>query len=282
MHTLHTDDGARIAVYPMAGGDRSPPLLISHATGFHAHCYQPVADALGDRYCVSGLDHRGHGRSTPPPSWTVDWRAFGVDTRLVARELAPDGGLVGVGHSMGGAALLMAAHAEPDLFSHLVLFEPIAHQPRTSDLAAVDMRSLPIVQGALRRRRQFPSRQVAIENFAAKPPMSLMTPQVLADYVEHGFRPAVDDDGNEVIELRCEPEFEADIFMGGRDNGVWHLLPEIETPCTVIGGVVEPMQPSSSTEPIADALPHGTYVLLDHQTHFGPFSHPGELADLVP
>ena len=112
--------------------------------------------------------------------------------------------------------------------------------------------------------------------------MALMTPAVLANYVDHGFRPTVDEDGNDAIELCCAPEFEADIFMGGRDNGVWELLPEIRTTCTVIGGRVEPMQPSSSTQHIADALPNGTYVLLDHQTHFGPFSHPDEFGALVP
>lgn len=282
MIRLHTDDGASIAVHAMAGRADMAPLLISHATGFHARCYQPVADALGDRFCVFGIDHRGHGDSTAPPGWSVDWHRFGVDTLEVARTIAPEGGLVGIGHSMGGASLLMAAHAAPDMFSHLVLFEPIAHPPRGSGLTGVEMRSLPIVQGALRRRRRFPSKVTAHDNYASKPPMSQMTPEVLTNYVEHGFRDVIGDDGIAEVELCCAPEFEADIFMGGRDNGVWELLHEVETPCTVIGGHVEAMQPSASTEQIADELPAGRYLLLAHQTHFGPFSHPDELAALVP
>jgi pimeloyl-ACP methyl ester carboxylesterase len=282
LHRLTTTDGASIAVHPMAGGPDLPPLLVSHATGFHAHCYQPVADALGDRYRVVGFDHRGHGESAPPPGWEVDWRAFGADTADVAHSIAPDGGLIGVGHSMGGASLLMAAYAEPTLFSHLVLFEPIAHPPHTSDIGDRDPRDLPIAQGALRRRRHFPSRQAAIDNYAAKPPMSLMIPEVLANYVDHGFRTVADDNGTEQIELRCLPEFEADVFMSAGNSGVWFLLHQIETPCTVIGGRVEEMQPSASTAQIAGALPNAEYVLLDHQTHFGPFSHPTEFASFVP
>lgn len=281
MLRLATPDGAAIAVYELDGDGRHPPLLISHATGFHAHCYVPVARALGDRFHVFALDHRGHGDSALPDGWNVDWAQFGRDTISVAQTVAPHGGLVGVGHSMGGASLLMAAHARPDLFDHLVLFEPIANPPRADDLADVDMRTIPIVQGAMRRRRQFPSRRDARDNYAGKPPMSMMTDEVLNLYVEHGFREVIDEHGDPAVELCCSPAFEAEIFMGGRDNGVWELLADIDVPCTVIGGAVVEMQPSRNTEAIAERLPHGRYVLLDHQTHFGPFSHPDELAALV-
>lgn len=282
MLTVDSVDGVRLAVHEMAGSSASPPLLISHATGFHARCYLPLARALGDRFHVFGVDHRGHGASTVPDDWAVDWSRFGVDTVRVAEALAPDGGLIGVGHSMGGASLLMAAHARPGLFRQLTLFEPIAHRPAASDLAEVDMRDLPIVKGAFRRRRRFPSRADARANFARKPPLSLMRDDVLFQYVEHGFRDVVADDGSPVVELCCRPELEGGIFLGGRDNGVWPLLSEIDVPCRVIGGAVLDRQPSSSTEAIANELPHGEYVLLAHQTHLGPFSHPEEVAGLVP
>jgi pimeloyl-ACP methyl ester carboxylesterase len=278
---LDTSDGVSLVVHELAGSDALPPLLISHATGFHAHCYAPVARALGDRFHVWGLDHRGHGDSEVAAAWEVDWRRFGDDTLVVAERIAPEGGLVGVGHSMGGASLLMAAHADPTRFSNLVLFEPIAGPPRAGHLADVDMRSLPIVQGALRRRRRFSSRAEARENYAAKPPLSLMTDEVLDHYVEHGFRDVVDEDGSPAVELCCPPELEAAIFMGGRDNGVWELLAEIEVPCTIVSGQVLEMQPSASTGLIADELPNATFVLEADQTHFGPFSHPHALAALT-
>jgi pimeloyl-ACP methyl ester carboxylesterase len=279
--TVDSVDGVRLAVHEKAGSDTSPPLLISHATGFHAHCYQPVADALGDRFHVFGVDHRGHGASTVPDGWDVDWSRFGVDTVRVAEAIAPDGGLVGIGHSMGGASLLMAAHARPGLFRQLTLFEPIAHRPVGGHLADVDMREIPIVKGAFRRTRRFGSRAEARANYAEKPPLSLMRDDVLFQYVEHGFRDITDDDAP-AVELRCSPELEGGIFMGGRDNGVWQLLADIQVPCRVISGMVLDQQPSASTESIADELPNGEYVLLEHQTHLGPFSHPEEFAGLVP
>ncbi|MEZ5298069.1 MAG: alpha/beta hydrolase [Ilumatobacteraceae bacterium] len=255
---------------------RRSTLLISTATGFRP-CYRPVARALGDRFHVWALDHRGHGFSTVPPEWRVDWKPFGVDTALVAEHIAPDGGLVGVSHSMGGATLLMAAHADPGRFDHLVLFEPIAF-PGT-DYDPDPSEELPIAAGAA--TPQVPGRQAAVDNYAAKPPLALMLPEVLADYVEYGFADTTDDEGEPAIELRCTPEFEAAVFMTGGGNGVWDLLPEIETPCTILSGVVSETEPSRVSEPLAERLPNARYVRFDDQTHFGPFSHPAEFAALV-
>jgi pimeloyl-ACP methyl ester carboxylesterase len=281
MFHVTSNDGVSIAVHELAGTGDLPALLIAHATGFHAHCYAPIARALGDRFRVLALDFHGHGETAPVPDWTVDWSHFGDDAEAVAAAIAPDGALVGFGHSMGGAALLMAAHRRPDLFSQLVLFEPIAHVPVPSKLSEEEMRQVPIIAGALRRRRRFPSFQNAYENYRSKPPMSLMVDEVLRNYVDYGFHAIVDEHDQPAVELRCTPEIEAGIFMGGRDNGVWALLAEIATPAVVIGGRVEEMQPSSGTEAIADQLPNGEYILLDHQTHFGPFSHPDEITALI-
>ena len=69
--------------------------------------------------------------------------------------------------------------------------------------------------------------------------------------------------------------------MTARSNGLFDLLPQIETPCLVIAGRVEADEPSSQTSHVAERLPNAEYVQLDHQTHFGPFSHPDEIADLI-
>ena len=274
-----SSDGVAVAVHDLGGDRAAPPLLISHATGFHAHCYEPVAARLAEQFHVYGLDFRGHGRTLAPPDWRVDWSRFGDDALAVAREIAPDGGLIGVGHSMGGAALLMAAHRDPERFAQLVLFEPIAI-PESAPRVPMD--DHPIVVGARRRRRVFASYDDAIENFRDKAPLSAMTPEVLRAYVQHGFRPHVDAQGNPAgIELICPSDIEAGIFTSSRDNGVWDLLPDVTTQVTVVTGYVDEQQPSGRCSDIAARLPHARYVLVPHHGHLGPFSHPDEFADLV-
>lgn len=255
-------------------------MLFSHATGFHAHCYVPVAELLADRFESFGVDHRGHGDSAAPPGWIVDWQKFGDDTVDVAERLAGDGGrLVGAGHSMGGAALLMAAAQRPDLFERLVLFEPIAidteevESLRTAD----EMAALPIVQGARWRRRRFASFAEAIDNYGAKPPLSSLTAEALRCYVEHGLRPT--EDGG--VELKCDPELEAAVFIGSSANRVWELLADVDTPTVVAAGTLEADLPSRWAARVADRLPRGELVEYPHQTHFGPMSHPDEFAELI-
>ena len=105
MFRVPSADGVSIAVHELAPGLDRPPLMLSHATGFHARCYAPIAAALSDRYHVVAPDYRGHGESPINPDWEVDWHRFGDDALAVARSVAPGGGLIGFGHSMGGAAL---------------------------------------------------------------------------------------------------------------------------------------------------------------------------------
>ena len=104
-----------------------------------------------------------------------------------------------------------------------------------------------------------------------------MTPRSLRLYVEHGLRPTPEGD----LELCCPPEIEAATFAASVHNGVWALLPQVEVPTVVVTGVIEPGQPSAWAAPIAERLVNGELVILSQQTHFGPFSHPTEVASLL-
>jgi pimeloyl-ACP methyl ester carboxylesterase len=278
LFSVESTDEVSVAVHELSSPNDAPPLLISHATGFCGYAYAPLAAALGDRFRSLAMDHRGHGATRPPAGWDdghdVDWRRFGDDTLAVARAMGDPGRLVGFGHSMGGSSLLMAAHRDPGQFARLVLFEPIARPPEDQP---VDPSSWPIVLGARRRKRHFPSFQAAFENFRRKPPLSHMTADALRGYVEHGLRPA--HDGG--VELCCPPELEAAIFVLGPHNGVWDLLPDIDVPVVVVSGAVEPDQPSASAGQIAARLPRGVLVVLPDQGHLGPFSHPQEIAEVI-
>jgi pimeloyl-ACP methyl ester carboxylesterase len=272
-----SSDGVDVVVHELGGDASLPPLLISHATGFHGRAYQEIADALAARSHCFAFDHRGHGHTEASPAWRrgegVDWAAYGDDCAAVAEWLAPDGGLVGFGHSMGASTLLMTAARHPHRFSRLVLFEPIVG---IFD-AGPDPEQIPLVVAARRRRRRFASYDEAYDNFAGKFPLALMTPGSLRHYVEHGLRPTSAGD----VELCCPPELEAATFVASRRNGVWALLPQVDVPTLVVTGVIERDQPSAWAPVVAGRLPEGELLMLPHQTHFGPFSHPAEVAALV-
>lgn len=276
--TIPSTDGVEVALHELAGesGPQHPIVLVAHATGFHARAYLPMAQALTPAYHVVGPDLRGHG-DTAPSGGPVDWRGYGDDADAVAGFLLdqPGGesGLVAFGHSKGGAALLMAADRHPERFRLLVLFEPIVFPPADPDEERPDS---PLPAGARRRRATFPSIEAAIENYSAKPPMAAFDPAALDAYVRFGFRE--DDEG---IRLKCSPEHEAQTFENGSAHDTWARLPQMTVPTLVVAGRVEPYQPSARAAGIADELPNGRYLERPELDHFGPFTHPTLMADLV-
>ncbi len=256
----------QIAVHELHGDSSQPPLLVSHATGFHGRCYLPLAAHL-DGLHVVGFDYRGHG-DTAAPDGPLDWQHYGDDAETMAASLPTP--VAAFGHSMGGATLLMAAQRNPSLFSGLVLFEPIVFP------APRDEGPSPMVQATLRRRTTFPSVDEAIANFASKPPMNAFTADSLDAYVRYGFRST--DDG---ISLKCSPQHEAATYLAGGMHRTWDVLGEIETPVLVVAGRTSAMAPSQIAAGIAERLPNGHYLQVDEMDHFGPMTHPAEAAEII-
>ena len=116
---------------------------------------------------------------------------------------------IGVGHSMGGAALLLAEQARPGTFSLLWLFEPIVVPDDQ-----VPEGGNPLAAGAARRRPDFGSLEEAFANYAGKPPLDALDPACLAAYVEYGFEPLGDGTAGAVT-LLCRPEVEAATYEMG-------------------------------------------------------------------
>src|SRR3954469_8271949 len=111
--------GVELAAWEWPGD--GPGLLFAHATGFHGRCWDEVIRGLPARRAIA-VDMRGHGRSGKPAP-PYHWREFGEDLAEVARVLELRGA-VGVGHSMGGHSIAMAAALQPAAFSSLLLVDP--------------------------------------------------------------------------------------------------------------------------------------------------------------
>jgi pimeloyl-ACP methyl ester carboxylesterase len=268
-------DGVTIALHDFGG--TGSPVLLSHATGFHAHCWEPVAHALNSHHHVVGLDHRGYGDAETVDPATMTWNQYGLDALAAARDLYAEHNepIIGIGHSMGGASLLMAAHSEPHLFKALFVFEPIVFPP--PDPNAGERPSSPLPAGARKRRSRFPSFEAAIENYAAKPPMAAFNAVAREAYVRHGFKPTPDGD----IELKCLPEHEARTYETTGVSGAWDSLPSITTPVWVLSGAIAPFQPSAIAITVAERIPGSTYVRWDEVGHFGPLEKPELISQYV-
>ena len=272
-------DGVQLAVHDLGGTGSA--LLVSHATGFHGRCYLPLAAELAGSVHSVAFDYRGHG-DTQRPAGDVEWLRYGDDALAMATWLAErDGGPIDAfGHSMGGACLLMAAHRNPSLFRRIIAFEPIVFPPggtRDGADGTGPADESPMVAGARRRRAVFPSYEAAIANFSSKPPLNSFTPAALEAYVRFGF--VEDEEGS--VHLKCSPETEAGTFATGGLHTTWDDLPQIPTEVLVVGGVVQPMQPSMIAAGVAERLPNGRFLQRDDLDHFGPMTHPADVAAII-
>jgi pimeloyl-ACP methyl ester carboxylesterase len=263
-------DGVTLALHDL-GGD-GPPLLLCHPTGFLAMTWAPLAAAVADVAHSWALDFRGHGDSTTPKTLDFAWTGMAEDVLAVVDDLGVTA-VRAAGHSMGGAALLMAEQRRPGTFSRLWLYEPIVFPPVEGGGGG----SNPLVEGARRRRPWFPDREAAYANFASKPPLDTLAPEALRAYVDHGLRDRPDDD---TVELKCAPDVEARVFAEGATHPTFAHLDQVRCPVTVAASG-DRVGPAQIAPLIAEALPNGRLERHPTLTHFGPMEDPEGVAAAV-
>jgi pimeloyl-ACP methyl ester carboxylesterase len=215
------------------GGDR-PLALLHHANGFCAATWAPVAEALRARFRVIAFDARGHGASSkPPPGDAYHWAEFGRDLAALADALAPETGPValGVGHSFGGLATLLAAAWRPERFGRIALLDPVILPSAAYTPEAVRAsRGNAMAEGARRRRHVFPDRAAALAQWRSRATFAAWDPRALALYAEGGLAPRVDGS----VELCCAGEVEAAIYERGGSVDPFAEAPKLRGPVLVL------------------------------------------------
>ncbi|HVF74648.1 MAG TPA: alpha/beta hydrolase [Acidimicrobiales bacterium] len=257
---------ADIAWYDF-GGD-GPDLLLAHATGFHAHVWLPVVERLRSQFRCVAFDERGHGDSASAGSFS--WHDFADDLLGVVGAAGLERPF-GVGHSCGGALLLLAEEAVAGTFRALYCFEPVT--PAFDDPPSAPTRS-PLADGARRRRELFQSREAAYQRFASKPPFSRFAPEALRAYVDHGF----DDLGDGTVRLKCRGEDEARAYENSAGHRAYADAARVQCPVTLAYGSETDAMGAWVMEPLAARLPDARVEVLEGRTHFGPQEDPADLA----
>ena len=203
-----------------AAGAAAIPILLVHATGFHARCWDQVVGQLGAARVIA-IDQRGHGRSDKVAR--VRWQEFGRDIAEFVRRLDLHD-VVGVGHSAGGHAMVEAAALEGERFRRLVLIDPTILAPEyyvargsADDGAWIEVagnthpggEAAPLVR-VDRRDDRAPARAAVVRGF---------TPAALRDYCTWGLLPCSDPPG---FELACSPEMEGAVYSAAFGNPAIH------------------------------------------------------------
>jgi lipase len=261
-----------IALWEWPGED--PPVFFCHATGFHARCWDQVIARLPGRH-IFALDIRGHGRSSKPAP-PYEWRKFGTDIAQIAAELGLSRAL-GVGHSMGGHAVTLAAALRPESFASLLLIDPVI---RSRGAYVGPWREAHFVA---KRRNRWDSAQEMFDRFQDRPPFAAWDPAVLRDYCNFGLLP--DRDG---FVLACPPAIESAIYENSPapSSDIYTEIDTIRIPVRVVRSVKQMdhsdvMGRSPTAPELASGFAHGQDIPTAEYSHFIPMEGPEFTARLV-
>jgi pimeloyl-ACP methyl ester carboxylesterase len=139
-----------------------------------------------------------------------------------------------LGHSFGGVLTSLILGDQQTLFQRAVLLDPVLLTPAM--LMAMSMAELtgmnkhvPLARQALKRRHHWDSREDAMAQLQGRGVYKGWATPALQAFVAH----AIKDAPQGGVELKCQPQREAEIFSTGPDR-LWSLLGRVRTPTLVL------------------------------------------------
>lgn len=266
-------------IYDFNPDSTNPFLHLAHANGFPPETYRSALQALLPDYHVISFPARPLWGDTPA-AWLKDWSQMckdmvaGLDSMGIKKT-------VGIGHSLGGVLTLYAAIERPDLFSKVALIDPTMLPPRTLwkvkllKSLGLEFRS-ELVQGALRRRRQWESTEAAYQYFKNKPLFKKWPSEIVKAYAESMTGPGLEGG----VELIYPPEWEAQIYRTIPTN-VWKFVPKLEQPTLLIRGEGSNTFTVDSEKAFRKVNPRVSVKVVREAGHLVPQEKPEEIGGLV-
>ena len=186
------------------GSPGNPNVVMFHAVGMHSQIWNNAARDLSRDYHVYSFDLRGHG-DTQPPEGGYTFQQIGEDVASVIQTMGLEGA-IGVGHSAGGMAMLIADSLFPGIVSKGVLVDTrVGDSPMA--LLSPDEQKLR-AQRTLQKRTIWESREVMYEAYRDRRAFKAWTDEVFGDYIEGNTR--LLEDGR--VELKCNPVVEETFY----------------------------------------------------------------------
>lgn len=258
-------------------GGAGPTLHFAHANAYPPGCYRQFMAALLPHYRVLAIEQRPLWPHSDPQELN-SWELL-ADDLIRFFEQAGLENVIGVGHSLGGVATLYAAVKRPSLFRKLILIEPVFLPPDYLKLAAANPDAayqMPLVQGALRRRDRWSSRQDAFDRFRSKQVFARFSDEVLWDYVNHSTH----EDGAGGFSLTYPRQWEAQIYAHPPLH-VWEHIPRVTQPTLAIRAAESDTVMPAAWQLWQELQPGATFVEIPDCGHMLTMERPSLVTQTI-
>ncbi|WP_167884886.1 alpha/beta fold hydrolase [Leptospira fluminis] len=266
----------KLAYYsvPSALKAEKEPILFFHANGFSALTYSPIYEDLSKAgYPVYALDFMGHGLSEATDEFR-DWYFFRDQVLAFLDHLGLES-VFGVGHSLGGASVLLAASNDiKQRFRKLAVLDPTVLTPLTSNLLYFVPN--PLAKLADKRRAVFKNLQVVERSYRMMPMYKRWQPKSFQAYLKSAFR--IRSDGQ--FELCLPPKIEAQIFRGLRP-GHWKNYRILRQQILVLSATRSDVTPPSACRKLTRNNLESAYFRHSDGSHFFPMEDPSWVSNHI-
>ena len=260
-------------------GGSGPPIHFAHGNGFPPGTYCKLIGELARSHHVVSMSARPLWAESRPRVLR-DWSVFAEDLRgeLGRRCLR---GIIGVGHSLGAVTSLLAAAADPGLFSAVVAVDPIVLTGgRALFWGTVKAFGLAgrvnLVRGARRLRELWSDRAEARNTYSGKKIFASWDPEVLDDYLDSGMV----DLPQGGVRLRYPRECEARIFSAA-PHDLWAELRKVSVPTLFVQGESSDTFLDAARARVEREVPASLTAVVADSSHFLPMERPAELARVI-
>ena len=186
------------------GSPGNPSVVMFHAVGMCSQIWNNAARDLAKDYHVYSFDLRGHG-DTQHSEGGYTFQQIGSDVASVIQTMGLEG-FIGIGHSAGGMAMLIADSLVPGIVSKGVLVDTRVGDSPMALLSPEEQKLR--IKRTLQKRSIWESREVMHAAYRDRRAFKSWTDEVFADYIEGGTR--LLEDGR--AELKCDPVVEEKFY----------------------------------------------------------------------
>jgi pimeloyl-ACP methyl ester carboxylesterase len=245
-----------------------PVILFCHANGYSAGCYKTYFRRLKEDYRIVSIDFIGHGKSESNLNYK-NWYFF-RDQVLAVLEKENLTNVTGIGHSLGGATLLLSSVVAKERFKKLLVMDPVILGLKLITLSKIF--GNPLAKAAAKRRTEFHSMELVRRGYSKFPQFAKFDSEVFSDFLSSCFK---EDPTTHKVVLSSDPRVETKTFSMAHYLTYFNFY-KIKTETHVL--IPNPHEVCSKDQArmITKQNPKSSYEIWDGATHFFPFESPNE------